>query len=98
MITLALLALLLGWILAQFFKVLVLVPASGLLIPFVLVLSVSIRVGAGAALPCPPFAHRAKLPNSGNPYPGARTAPVERDRRIFVSCAKTTLLHLRVNA
>ena len=42
MITRVLLALLLGWILAQFFKVLVLVPASGLLIPFVLVLSVSL--------------------------------------------------------
>jgi len=42
MITLALLALLLGWILARFFKVLVLVPASSLLIPFVLVLSVSL--------------------------------------------------------
>ena len=42
MIALALLALLLGWILAQFYKVLVLVPASGFLIPFVLVISVSL--------------------------------------------------------
>jgi lipopolysaccharide/colanic/teichoic acid biosynthesis glycosyltransferase len=42
MITLALLALLLGWILAQFFKVSILVPASCLLIPFILVVSVSV--------------------------------------------------------
>jgi hypothetical protein len=42
MITLALLALLLGSVLARFFKILILVPASGLLIPFIFVVSVSV--------------------------------------------------------